>query len=73
MSDAVYVLDAIVGFDPRDPEATIEAAKFIPSGYTQFLRDGGLKDKRLGVVRFPTPFNDSTVLYTFNNHLEVLR
>ncbi|KAG8655841.1 hypothetical protein MANES_04G077750v8, partial [Manihot esculenta] len=74
VSDAVYVLDAIVGFDPRDPEATIEAAKFIPrGGYIQFLRDDGLKDKRLGVVRFPAPFNDSTVLSTFNNHLEVLR
>ncbi|CAK9315342.1 unnamed protein product [Citrullus colocynthis] len=38
LSDAVYVLDAIVGFDPRDAEATSQASKFIPQGgYKQFL------------------------------------
>ncbi|CAN1307612.1 Probable amidase At4g34880 [Linum perenne] len=48
VSDAVYVLDAIVGFDPRDCEATNEAAKFIPSGgYKQFLKKDGLKGKKL--------------------------
>ncbi|KAJ9189602.1 hypothetical protein P3X46_000876 [Hevea brasiliensis] len=76
VSDAVYVLDAIVGFDPRDTKATKEAAKFIPAGgYKQFLKDDGLKDKRLGVVRIPFSgfVNDSTVLSTFNNHLEVFR
>ncbi|XWS40160.1 hypothetical protein CRYUN_Cryun18bG0116400 [Craigia yunnanensis] len=31
LADAVYLLDAIVGFDPRDSEATSEAAKFIPN------------------------------------------
>ncbi|KAF8369529.1 hypothetical protein HHK36_032450 [Tetracentron sinense] len=30
VSDAVYVLDAIVGFDPRDGKATRAASKFIP-------------------------------------------
>ncbi|CAN0917368.1 Probable amidase At4g34880 [Linum grandiflorum] len=74
VSDAVYLLDAIVGFDPRDREATKEASKFIPSGgYKQFLKRDGLKEKRIGVVR--TPFidnvNDSTVLTTFNRHVEV--
>lgn len=50
--DAVYVLDAIVGFDPRDSEATKEASKFIPvGGYKQFLNEDGLTGKRLGVVR----------------------
>ncbi|CAN1307610.1 Probable amidase At4g34880, partial [Linum perenne] len=51
VSDAVYVLDAIVGFDPRDCEATNEAAKFIPSGgYKQFLKKDGLKGKKIGIV-----------------------
>ncbi|CAI0452281.1 unnamed protein product [Linum tenue] len=76
VSDAVYVFDAIVGVDPRDYKATKEASEFIPSGgYKQFLRADGLKGKRLGIVR--TPFmdsvDDSTVLTTFNSHLEVFR
>ncbi|GER50285.1 glutamyl-tRNA(Gln) amidotransferase subunit A [Striga asiatica] len=50
VSDAVYVLDSIVGFDSRDSEATKAAAKFIPvDGYTQFLNKDGLKGRRLGV------------------------
>ncbi|CAN1307607.1 Probable amidase At4g34880 [Linum perenne] len=74
VSDAVYVLDAIVGFDPRDCEATNEAAKFIPSGgYKQFLKKDGLKGKKIGIVRNPfmNKVNDSTVLTTFNRHLEM--
>ncbi|KAG6779625.1 hypothetical protein POTOM_016018 [Populus tomentosa] len=75
VSDAVYVLDAIVGFDPRDSEATTKAAEFIPAGgYKQFLKKDGLKGKRVGIVRNPfLDFNDSTVISTFNHHLEVLR
>jgi amidase len=76
VSDAVYVLDAIVGFDPRDSEATTKAAEFIPAGgYKQFLKKDGLKGKRVGIVRNPflDSFNDSTVISTFNHHLEVLR
>lgn len=54
VSDAVYVLDTIVGFDPRDHEATKAATKFIPvAGYKQFLNKEGLRGKRLGVVRNP--------------------
>ncbi|XP_050233723.1 probable amidase At4g34880 [Mercurialis annua] len=76
VSDAVYVLDAIVGFDPRDSEATKEAAKFIPAGgYKQFLKQDGLNGKRLGVVRHPFSdfYNDSSILSDFDNHLEVFR
>ena len=71
----MYVLDAIVGFDPRDSEATTKAAEFIPAGgYKQFLKKDGLKGKRVGIVRNPfLDFNDSTVISTFNHHLEVLR
>ncbi|XP_048591119.1 probable amidase At4g34880 [Brassica napus] len=50
VSDAVIVLDAIVGYDPLD-EATKTASQFIPKGgYKQFLTASGLKGKRLGVV-----------------------
>ncbi|XP_043720109.1 probable amidase At4g34880 [Telopea speciosissima] len=75
VSDAVYVLDAIVGFDPNDAEATKDALKFIPhGGYKQFLNASGLKGKRLGIVR--TPFfsfsNGSVIAEAFENHFRVL-
>lgn len=72
VSDAVHVLDAIVGFDPRDYEATSSAAKFIPhDGYKQFLKKDGLKAKRLGVVRnrFSKPYQNSV----FDHHLQLFR
>ncbi|CAL5052483.1 unnamed protein product [Urochloa decumbens] len=54
VSDAVHVLDAIVGYDKLDAEATGAASKYIPrGGYTQFLRVDGLRGKRIGV---PTVF-----------------
>ncbi|KAF8013559.1 hypothetical protein BT93_I1416 [Corymbia citriodora subsp. variegata] len=71
VSDAIHVLDAIVGFDPRD-EATREGAKFIPmDGYKQFLRKDGLKGKRLGIVRNPflDSFKGSTAALSFDQHL----
>ncbi|GMP37615.1 hypothetical protein CsSME_00009218 [Camellia sinensis var. sinensis] len=70
------VLDAIVGFDPRDFEATKEAAKFIPAGgYKQFLNKDDLKGKRLGVVRntFLALLNRSKAVATFEHHLYTLR
>nr|CAN80903.1 hypothetical protein VITISV_016632 [Vitis vinifera] len=70
--DAVYVLDAIVGFDPRDCEATKEASKFIPvGGYKQFLNKDGLARKRLGVVRNPFSgfYKGSTAISAFEAHL----
>ncbi|KAI8026449.1 putative amidase [Camellia lanceoleosa] len=76
LSDAVHVLDAIVGFDPRDFEATKEAATFIPAGgYKQFLNKDGLKGKRLGVVRNPflALLNRSKAVATFEHHLYTLR
>ncbi|KAL8249105.1 hypothetical protein R6Q59_005973 [Mikania micrantha] len=76
VSDAVYVLDTIVGFDYNDGEATKRASQYIPpGGYTQFLKPGGLKGKRIGVVR--NPFfvfsNGSNLLQVFENHLDTLR
>ncbi|XP_027353885.1 probable amidase At4g34880 [Abrus precatorius] len=76
VSDAVHVLDVIVGFDPRDYEATKSAAKFIPpGGYKQFLKKDGLKGKKLGVVRNPffNPYNGSNAISIFEHHLNVLR
>lgn len=76
VSDAVYVLDAIVGFDENDEEATKEAAKHIPSGgYIQFLKSDGLRGKRLGVVRNPfvDSFIGSSVFRAFEDHLNMLR
>ncbi|CAK7329532.1 unnamed protein product [Dovyalis caffra] len=78
VSDAVYVLDAIVGFDSNDV-ATREASKYIPhGGYRQFLHPLGLKGKRLGIVR--DPFynfgNDKgsvLIKQTFEHHFQTLR
>ncbi|KAH8498154.1 hypothetical protein H0E87_017183 [Populus deltoides] len=75
VSDAVRVLDVIVGFDPRDYEATQRAAKFIPAGgYKQFLNPNGLKGKILGIVRNPflKSLNES-IFPIFENHLNTLR
>lgn len=75
VSDVVYLLDAIVGFDPRDCEATKEASEFIPAdGYKKFLKKDGLEGKRLGIVRnpFETYFKDPVIVSTFDHHLEVL-
>ncbi|GAB4838489.1 hypothetical protein Ancab_028034 [Ancistrocladus abbreviatus] len=54
VTDAVHVLNAIVGFDKYDSKATKAAAEYIPvDGYTQFLKLDGLKGKTLGIVRYP--------------------
>ncbi|KAJ9178829.1 hypothetical protein P3X46_010678 [Hevea brasiliensis] len=75
--DAVYVLDAIVGFDYYD-DATRAAVKFIPQGgYKQFLKPNGLQEKRLGIVRNPffKFYNDegSVLTRAFEHHLDKLR
>lgn len=68
------MLDVIVGFDPRDYEATYSAAKFIPQGgYKQFLKKEGLRGKRLGVVRNLSRFSNPYKISVFENHLKVLR
>ncbi|KAJ0076980.1 hypothetical protein Patl1_36074 [Pistacia atlantica] len=75
VADAVYVLDAIVGFDPND-KATVEASKYIPhGGYKQFLKPDGLKEKRLGILRnsFFNLANKSEVTEAFEHHIQILR
>ncbi|KAK1274474.1 hypothetical protein QJS04_geneDACA009587 [Acorus gramineus] len=76
VSDAVHVLDAIVGFDPRDSKATKNAEKFIPQGgYKQFLKVDGLKGKRLGILRnqFFGYAKGSISNKTFEKHFETIR
>ncbi|CAL5402251.1 unnamed protein product [Camellia sinensis] len=76
VSDAVYVLDAIVGFDPFDAVATRKASKYIPhGGYVQFLKSDGLRGKRLGITSYPfVGFpNDSKNSHAFEPHFNTLR
>ncbi|KAK6240803.1 hypothetical protein SCA6_006192 [Theobroma cacao] len=75
VSDAVYVLDAIVGFDSNDHATRYASAYIPPGGYKQFLNSFGLKGKRLGIVRNPF-FKIVEGLgfgQTFETHLQTLR
>lgn len=70
------MLDSIVGYDPKDHEATKAASKFIPpGGYKQFLKEDGLHGKRLGVVRslILDSYNTCSTISAFENHLNTLR
>ncbi|KAI8025806.1 putative amidase [Camellia lanceoleosa] len=75
VSDAVYVLDAIVGYDRYDAVATREASKYIPNGgYVQFLKPDGLRGKRLGIsnyLYFGFPKNSNYL--KFKQPLQTLR
>ncbi|MQL76417.1 hypothetical protein Taro_008786 [Colocasia esculenta] len=77
VADAVHLLDAIVGFDPRDSAATSYASKFIPrGGYKQFLRTDGLKGKRLGILKEPSSVfqrADPVAANAFKDHFDTLR
>ncbi|KAM3398714.1 putative amidase [Capsicum galapagoense] len=71
VSDAVEVLDAIVGFDRDDFPATKKASTYIPhGGYRQFLKADGLKDKRLGISKDLFGSND---IKTYQQHFNTLR
>ncbi|MCL7034138.1 hypothetical protein MKW94_003940 [Papaver nudicaule] len=76
VTDAVYVLDEIVGYDEFDSEATNSTKHFIPEGgYKQFLKKDGLVGKRIGVVRAPF-YNfpaGSTLPKLFAGHIETLK
>ncbi|KAH9313680.1 hypothetical protein KI387_022307, partial [Taxus chinensis] len=74
VTDAVYLLDEIVGYDVRDHRATKNAARFIPKGgYKQFLRTDGLRGKRLGIVRDPNLSPGSHGAISFEKHLATMR
>ncbi|TVU39298.1 hypothetical protein EJB05_12711, partial [Eragrostis curvula] len=74
VSDAVHVLDAIVGYDALDAEATRAASKYIPpGGYTQFLRIDGLEGKRIGVPDAFFQGIDAQDQGVYKNHLQTMR
>ncbi|KAJ4787248.1 Glutamyl-tRNA(Gln) amidotransferase subunit A [Rhynchospora pubera] len=76
VSDAVHVLEAIVGNDPLDAEATTDASVYIPEGgYKQFLKNEGLRGKRLGILRkgfFSFP-KGSLKEQVFEEHFKIMR
>lgn len=74
VSDAVHVLDAIVGYDALDAEATTAASKYIPrGGYRQFLKIDGLRGKRIGVPNVFFQGTDAQYLKVYDKHLRTLR
>ena len=74
VSDAVHVLDAIVGYDELDAEATGAASKYIPpGGYTQFLRIDGLRGKRIGVPAVFFQGYDDLRMAAYEKHLNTMR
>ncbi|KAJ3688831.1 hypothetical protein LUZ61_017995 [Rhynchospora tenuis] len=74
--DAVYVLDAIVGYDVYDSPATKEAAKYIPKGgYRRFLNFDGLRGKKIGILRegFFNFSKNSVQAKVFEQHFSLMR
>jgi amidase len=49
VTDVAIVLDAIVGYDPADPQTAASVGN-IPKSYTEFLQLTGLRSARIGVV-----------------------
>ncbi|XP_037475231.1 probable amidase At4g34880 isoform X1 [Triticum dicoccoides] len=75
VSDAVHVLDAVIGYDEHDAAATGAASKYIPpGGYAQFLRKDGLRGKRVGVLRgFFQSYAGTQRLRVYEQHLATMR
>jgi amidase len=49
VTDVAVVLDAIVGYDPKDPQTSASVGN-IPNSYTDFLKLTGLRGARVGLV-----------------------
>ena len=49
VTDVAVVLDAIVGYDPKDPQTSASVGN-IPNSYTDFLQLTGLRGARIGLV-----------------------
>lgn len=65
-----------MGFDRQDAIATRAASKYIPpGGYKQFLKVGGLKGKRIGILKsFFDPSNIGAVeRAVFEKHFSTIR
>jgi amidase len=59
VTDAVILLGALVGVDPRDGATNASQGKAL-TDYRKFLDPNGLKGARLGIVRKSFSFNDAT-------------
>ncbi|PHU03513.1 hypothetical protein BC332_28764 [Capsicum chinense] len=71
VSDAVEVLDAIVGLDRDDFLETKKASTYISrGGYRQFLKADGLKDERLGILKDLLGSNE---IKTYQKYFNTLR
>jgi Asp-tRNA(Asn)/Glu-tRNA(Gln) amidotransferase A subunit family amidase len=57
--DAAIMLDAIAGYDPKDPITAWSYGR-VPETYTSFLASDGLKGMRIGVIRVPTDNSTDT-------------
>ncbi|XP_037482823.1 probable amidase At4g34880 [Triticum dicoccoides] len=74
VSDAVHVLDTIVGYDEHDAAATGAASKYIPhGGYAQFLKKDGLRGKRIGVPNGFFQRYGQKQLNVYKQHLATMR
>ena len=49
VTDAAIMLDAIVGYDPADPQTAASVGN-IPKSYTEFLQLTGLRGARIGLA-----------------------
>ena len=56
VSDAALCLGALIGIDPRDPR-TKESEGKVYKDYTVFLKEEGLKGKRIGLYKRATGFH----------------
>lgn len=67
VSDSAILLDTLAGYDPEDP-STAWSIGHIPKTFTSFLKEDGLKGKRIGLLK--TNFGtDPEVLQVMNQAL----
>ncbi|KIL37636.1 hypothetical protein SD71_03295 [Cohnella kolymensis] len=74
VTDATIILDAIAGYDPKDP-VTAASIGNMPESYMSFLKKDGLKGARIGVLRefFETPTTDPEIKKLMEQAIEDLR
>lgn len=74
VADAAIVLSAIAGYDPQDPETAWTTGSTLPA-YAEFLDPGGLKGRRIGVLRslFGNGSEHSEVNAVINRALDAMQ
>ncbi|KAE8767504.1 hypothetical protein D1007_61126 [Hordeum vulgare] len=74
VSDAVHMLDAIVGYDEHDTAATGAASKYIPHiRYVLFLKKDGLKGKKIGIPNGFFQGYGQAQLNVYKQHVATMR